>query len=140
VLAKAPLGVEQEGVDGVGAQRRRRQGVDERLRGEVREDRFDEPGDVGMRLQIARLLIERPDAAWFAPDKAVLLAREAERLKPDGDPLISIVLAEALMAAGKDQEALQQIERAYTRFPTSTEVQTARDRLRAAKSTKPKKG
>jgi serine/threonine protein kinase/Tfp pilus assembly protein PilF len=98
-----------------------------------------QPGDIEIRLRVARLLSARPETAWFAPEKAVLLAREAERLKPDGDPQIQIVLAEALLASGKDQEAIQQIERAYTRFPTSTDVQQARERLRAAKTAKPKK-
>lgn len=98
-----------------------------------------QPGDIEMRLRVARMLIARPDAAWFAPEKALLQAREAERLKPEGDPQIQIAIVEALVAAGKDQDALQQIERAYTRFPTSTEVQQAREKLRKDRSTKPKK-
>jgi serine/threonine protein kinase/predicted Zn-dependent protease len=92
-----------------------------------------QPNDVPMRLHVARLLYEQPGAAWFAPDKAIQQAREADRSKPDGDPHVWIVLSEALMAAGQRKEALQQIERAYTRFPTSNEVQKVREKLRSLK-------
>ena len=97
-----------------------------------------QPADVGMRLRVARLLIARPEAPWFSPEKALLQAREAERLTAGGDPQAVALLAEILMAAGQEQEALQQIERAYTRFPTSIEVQQTREKLRSAKASRPK--
>ena len=97
-------------------------------------------GDVTMRLNVALLLIEQPESAWFDPEKALQLAREAEGLAPDGDVQTWIVLAKSLMAAGKRKDALKQIERAYTKFPTSSEVQAAREELRAMRPPKkPKK-
>jgi hypothetical protein len=56
VLAEAPARVEQEPVDGIRPQRRRRQRVDERLLVEVTQDRAGELGvaDVAARSSLAR--------------------------------------------------------------------------------------
>jgi tetratricopeptide (TPR) repeat protein len=89
-----------------------------------------QPAQLDVRLDVIRLRYADPTATWYDPNAAVQAAREAEKATQGENPRVLLVLAEALMAAGKADEALSAVERAYTRFPTDPEIQAGRERLR----------
>jgi tetratricopeptide (TPR) repeat protein len=97
------------------------------------------PADVATRVDVARLLYAKPSAAWFDAAAAVALAREADGKAQGANPQARLALAEALMAAGQEKEALEVIEQAYTRFPADPDIQAGRERLRREARTTPKK-
>jgi serine/threonine protein kinase/predicted Zn-dependent protease len=98
-----------------------------------------QPGQLEVRLDVARMRYADAAAAWYDPNAALQHARQAERTAQGDNPRVMKVLAEALLAAGKPDEAIQEIERAYTRFPTDPEIQAARERLRQARPKTPPK-
>lgn len=83
-----------------------------------------------VRLKVVELYLQDPKAAWYAPDKAVALAKEALANAEDKDDLdLLLALGRAHLAAGLLPEAKGYAESAYTKAPWDERVNALRKRV-----------
>ena len=108
----------------------RAQGKGKEALAAYREVLAAQPARQDVRLDVVKLLLDDPAAAWYDPQEALKQAREAEKQAQGSDPRVLLALAEALRAGNHPKEALEMVESAYTHYPTDPEVQAARERLR----------